>query len=149
GGEEPDPATVAHAVEGLSGREGAEALRVAYRRELLRVATTDLVSEDPLALMPTVGAWLADLAAAALEGALLLARAETPGEETCDLAVIGMGKTGGSELNYISDVDVIFLARPRGDVGEEEGLRVGTALASAVMRICGQSTSEGALWQVD
>ena len=60
-----------------------------------------------------------------------------------------MGKTGGRELNYISDVDVIFLAAPREGVAEEQALAVGTRLASAVMRICGQSTGEGALWQVD
>ncbi|GGK61225.1 bifunctional [glutamine synthetase] adenylyltransferase/[glutamine synthetase]-adenylyl-L-tyrosine phosphorylase [Ornithinimicrobium pekingense] len=148
-GRQPDPDAVVRAVEGLRDREGADALRVAYRRELLRVATTDLMGENPLELMPTVGAWLADLASAALRGALLLARAETPGEETCDLAVVGMGKTGGCELNYVSDVDVIFLAAPRGDHDEEQAMKVGASLASAVMRICGQSTAEGALWQVD
>ena len=31
----------------------------------------------------------------------------------CRLAVIGMGKCGGRELNYVSDVDVIFVAEPR------------------------------------
>lgn len=148
-GRPPEPEAVVRAVEGLREREGADALRVAYRRELLRVATADLMSEEPLGLMPTVGAWLADLSSAALQGALLLARAETPGEATCDLAVIGMGKTGGCELNYVSDVDVIFLAAPRGEHDEEESMRVGAALASAVMRICGQSTAEGTLWQVD
>ncbi|AXH95042.1 bifunctional [glutamine synthetase] adenylyltransferase/[glutamine synthetase]-adenylyl-L-tyrosine phosphorylase [Ornithinimicrobium avium] len=148
-GRPPEPEQVVEAVRGHSGREGAEALRVAYRRELLRVATADLTSEDPVALMPQVGAALADLAAAALRGALLLARADTEGEETCDLAVVAMGKTGGRELNYVSDVDVIFLAAPRDDHEEEAALGVGAALASAVIRICGQSTAEGALWQVD
>src|SRR5699024_11103759 len=98
---------------------------------------------------PAVGAALADLAAAALEGALLLARAETDGEQGCSFTVVGMGKTGGRELNYLSDVDVIFLAGPRGAATEEDALAVGTRLASAVMRICSQSTGEGALWQVD
>ncbi|WP_237565853.1 bifunctional [glutamine synthetase] adenylyltransferase/[glutamine synthetase]-adenylyl-L-tyrosine phosphorylase [Ornithinimicrobium cerasi] len=145
----PQPSAVVEAVRGLEGREGADALRVAYRGQLVRVATTDLLSEDPLDLMPTVGGWLAELAGAALQGALLLARAETEDEGTCDLAIIGMGKTGGCELNYVSDVDVIFLARPREGVPEEQGMRVGARLASAVMRICGQSTAEGALWPVD
>jgi glutamate-ammonia-ligase adenylyltransferase len=148
-GASPEPGEVVAAVQGLAGREGAEALRVAYRAQLVRVATTDLMSEDPLDLMPTVGARLAELAGAALQGALLLARAETEDEATCDLAVIGMGKTGGCELNYVSDVDVIFLARPREGVEEEHAMQVGARLASAVMRICGQSTAEGALWPVD
>ena len=148
-GREPEPDLIAAAVEGMSGAEGAETLRVAYRRQLLRVATTDLMSPDPVALMPRVGAWLADLAAAALQGAVHLARAETDGQEGCELTVIGMGKTGGRELNYISDVDVIFVVAPRGEADEEDATRVGTRLASAVMRICGQPTKEGSLWQVD
>ena len=43
------------------------------------------------------------------------ARAERRGRrpQRCRLAVIGMGKCGGRELNYVSDVDVIFVAEPR------------------------------------
>ncbi|MGD8201854.1 bifunctional [glutamine synthetase] adenylyltransferase/[glutamine synthetase]-adenylyl-L-tyrosine phosphorylase [Ornithinimicrobium sp. W1679] len=149
GGADPDPAQVEDAVRGTSGREGAEALRVAYRRQLLRVATRDLTSEDPVDLLPVVAAELAELAGAALRGALVLARDETEDEACCDLAVVAMGKTGGCELNYISDVDVIFLVGPRDGTSEEQALAVGAALASAVMRVCGQSTSEGSLWPVD
>ncbi|GAA5157077.1 bifunctional [glutamine synthetase] adenylyltransferase/[glutamine synthetase]-adenylyl-L-tyrosine phosphorylase [Ornithinimicrobium tianjinense] len=148
-GAPPDPDAVVEAVRGLHGREGAETLRVAYRGQLARIATADLTDADPLAIMPQVGSWLADLAGAALEGALLLARAETEGEQTCALAVVGMGKTGGRELNYLSDVDVIFLAAPREGADESEAMAVATRLASAVMRICSQPTAEGALWQVD
>ncbi|MFK5634954.1 MULTISPECIES: bifunctional [glutamine synthetase] adenylyltransferase/[glutamine synthetase]-adenylyl-L-tyrosine phosphorylase [unclassified Ornithinimicrobium] len=148
-GRVPEPADVVAAVDGLRDREGADALRVAYRRQLLRVATIDLTSEDPVSLMPRVGAWLAELAGAALEGGLHLARAEVEGQEVCDLAIIGMGKTGGCELNYLSDVDVIFVVGARQGSGDEEALRVGARLASAVMRICSQSTAEGSLWQVD
>ena len=147
----PEARDVVEAVRGLRGdtAEGPDALRVAYRRQLLRIARADLTCEDPVALMPTVSGALADLASAALQGAVLLARAETAGEAGVDFTVIGMGKTGGRELNYISDVDVIFLAAPREGTSEEEVTRVGTSLASAVMRIAGQSTDEGTLWQVD
>ncbi|WP_143553806.1 bifunctional [glutamine synthetase] adenylyltransferase/[glutamine synthetase]-adenylyl-L-tyrosine phosphorylase [Serinicoccus sp. CNJ-927] len=148
-GELPEAGQIVAAVRGRAGREGADALRVAYRRQLLRVATADLVSADPVALLPAVGGALADLASAALEAALLLAREEVDGEQTCDVCIIGMGKTGGRELNYLSDVDVIVLAAPRGDAPEREALEVGGRLASAVMRICGESTAEGSLWQVD
>ncbi|WP_256842539.1 bifunctional [glutamine synthetase] adenylyltransferase/[glutamine synthetase]-adenylyl-L-tyrosine phosphorylase [Ornithinimicrobium cryptoxanthini] len=136
------------AVEGLTDREGMDALRVAYRRELLLIAAADLVSEDPVELLPDVAAALADLACAALEAAVVLARAQTEGQEHCRFSVIGMGKTGGRELNYISDVDVVFLVGPAGE-GDDEALAVGSRLATAVMRICSQSTGEGALWQVD
>src|SRR5690606_39959611 len=69
------------AVTGLSGRDGMDALRVAYRRELLMIAAADLIAEDPTELLPDVAAALADLACAALEAAVVLARAETEGQE--------------------------------------------------------------------
>lgn len=137
------------AVTHLDGREGMDALRVAYRRELMLIAAADLVSEDPSEVLPEVAAALADLACAALEAALVLARAETEEADRVRFSVIGMGKTGGRELNYISDVDVVFLVSPQGDEDADDAVAIGTKLATAVVRICGQSTAEGALWQVD
>lgn len=131
-------------------RPALECLRIAYRRGLLRIAALDLTTPDPLALMPTVGEALAELAEAALEAALAIAREEHgPGHEACRLAIIGMGKTGGGELNYVSDVDVIFVAEPADGVDEDTALRVGTALATATMRACSAPTPEGTLWPVD
>jgi glutamate-ammonia-ligase adenylyltransferase len=65
------------------------------------------------------------------------------------LAVIGMGKCGGRELNYVSDVDVIFVgqALPGGD--EPAALRTATTLATTLMRVCSDATSEGTIWPVD
>jgi glutamate-ammonia-ligase adenylyltransferase len=65
-----------------------------------------------------------------------------------------MGKCGARELNYASDVDVIFVAGPasgRGDTADSDvaALRTATALASAMIRVCSQSTPEGALFPVD
>lgn len=148
-GQPSEPGCLVRAVRGLTGREGADALRVAYRRELLRVAVADLTAADPLEAMPRAATALADLAGGALEAALQLARTEVDGAEVCRVGVIGMGKCGGRELNYISDVDVIFLAAPAPGADEQDALRVGTRIASAVMRICGQPTAEGSLWPVD
>lgn len=129
---------------------GVDALRIAYRRVLLRIAALDLTAADPLAEMPVTGQALAELAEAALEGALAIAREEFgPGHEQCRLAIIGMGKTGGGELNYVSDVDVIFVAEPADGVDEATALRVGTALATATMKACSAPTAEGSLWPVD
>ncbi|MEO3823406.1 bifunctional [glutamine synthetase] adenylyltransferase/[glutamine synthetase]-adenylyl-L-tyrosine phosphorylase [Actinomadura sp. B10D3] len=122
------------------------ALRVAYRRRLLALAGRDLIG---IADVADVAAELADLASAALEAGLAIARAEVPEHRTCRLAVIGMGKCGGRELNYVSDVDVIFVAEARGDEPEDAALRAATRLASAMMRACSASTEEGALWEVD
>jgi glutamate-ammonia-ligase adenylyltransferase len=67
----------------------------------------------------------------------------------CRLAIIAMGKCGGRELNYVSDVDVIFVAEPLEGGDEEAALRTATRLASGVLRACGEATAEGSLWQVD
>jgi glutamate-ammonia-ligase adenylyltransferase len=69
-------------------------------RELLRIAARDLIGLDPL---EAVGAALADLADDLLATAIALA-----GPDAGPLAVIGMGKLGGRELNYASDIDVVF-----------------------------------------
>ncbi|MHA4878913.1 hypothetical protein, partial [Enterococcus faecium] len=64
------------------------------------------------------------------------------------LAVIAMGKTGGYELNYVSDVDVVFVAEPGADDGaeadREQALAAATRLAAGMMRVAG-----AAAWQVD
>lgn len=127
-----------------------DAWRRAYRRELLLIAAEDLTSDDPQQLQSTVAAALADLAAAALEGALALARAEVGGD-TSDvrLAVVGMGKTGGCELNYISDVDVIYVVEPAGDCTEDHAIKVGTKLAATLARMCSMPSKEPPLWEVD
>ncbi|HWG24313.1 bifunctional [glutamine synthetase] adenylyltransferase/[glutamine synthetase]-adenylyl-L-tyrosine phosphorylase [Actinospica sp.] len=137
---------------GLTGLAAADALRVAYRRGLLRITARDVAGG---ASMPEVGRVLSDLAGATLEAALAVARAELPADAVpCRLAVVGMGKCGARELNYVSDVDVVFVAAPGrladGSEAEEyEALRTGTQLAAGMMRLCGEVTAEGAIWQVD
>ncbi len=99
-----------------------------------------------------VTAELADLAAAVLEAALAVARSQLPaGSAPCRLAVIAMGKCGGRELNYASDVDVIFVAEPADGAGGADGaaLRTASQLAAGLIRVCSQSTAEGILFPVD
>lgn len=60
-----------------------------------------------------------------------------------------MGKCGGRELNYVSDVDVLFVAEPLDGEPEAPALKTATQLASAAMRICSAHTAEGTLWPVD
>jgi len=133
-----------------AGSDGVDAMRRAYRARLQRIAATDLTSGEPLTRLPGVAAALADLAAAALEAALALARAELDDHgASVRLAVIGMGKTGGRELNYVSDVDVIYVAEPVEGADEAEALAAGTRLATALARACGGPSGEPALWPVD
>ena len=123
------------------------ALRIAYRRALLHLAGRDLSHVTPV---EEVAAELADLASAALETGLAIARSEL-GEQAgqCRLTVIGMGKCGGRELNYVSDVDVIFVAEAMPGEDEDAALRTATRLATGMIHACSATTSEGSLWEVD
>jgi glutamate-ammonia-ligase adenylyltransferase len=131
----------------VTGNVALDALRVAYRRELLDIAARDLTG---VARVDDVAAELADLAAATLDSALAVARAELPaGAVGCRLAIIAMGKCGGRELNYASDVDVIFVAEAAADTDETAALRTANLLAASVMRVCSATTGEGTIWPVD
>ena len=162
-----DPAalrdTLLAAIDGLSGEAGWNAMRVAYRRELLALAAWDLEQPDGIEVVDRVAASLADLAAAALDAALALARRASrfPAAEVAStrLAIIGMGKAGARELNYLSDVDVIFVsgvAEPRGDdeapvteLRDDRGVEIATRLAMDTMRAIHELAVEPPLWEVD
>ncbi len=130
-------------------------LRYAYRRELVRVAARDLTADDPLAALEDVAGELSDLADAALEAAVAIARSQVSGHERVRFAVVALGKTGAQELNYISDVDVLYVAEPFLEVSGEprctagEAVDIGTRLAAAATRACADTTAAGSLWSVD
>ncbi|SDQ04120.1 bifunctional [glutamine synthetase] adenylyltransferase/[glutamine synthetase]-adenylyl-L-tyrosine phosphorylase [Quadrisphaera sp. DSM 44207] len=128
---------------------GRDALRVAYRRRLLTLAAVDLADPEPVASVDVVTGHLADLADAALEAALALARAVVPGAPAARLAVIAMGKCGAQELNYVSDVDVVHVVAPAQGCDEATALRVGAQLAAELASACSAATAEGTLWPVD
>lgn len=144
---------LARAVDGKAREEGWNALRVAYRRELLRLAAWDLEQPDQAAVVDRVGAALADLAGAALDASLVLARAASryPAEEVAAtrFAILGMGKAGARELNYLSDVDVIFTAAGSGDLADERAVEIATRLAVDTMRGIAELAVEPPLWEVD
>ncbi|KHL03109.1 bifunctional [glutamine synthetase] adenylyltransferase/[glutamine synthetase]-adenylyl-L-tyrosine phosphorylase [Sinomonas humi] len=137
------------------GSEGWEALRVSYRRHLCELAIRDLGAASPTDFLPAAAAELADLAAGALEAGLAVARAEaavTFGAEAVDavaLAVIGMGKCGARELNYISDVDVIYVVDAEPGMDPSTVLSIGTSLATGLARAVSGTAREPGLWQVD
>lgn len=133
-------------VEQLSAADSDTDLRVAYRRKVLHIAAGDLTA---LTSFEQSSAELAYLADATVQRALDLARREVGGSEVCRLAVIGMGKTGGLELNYISDVDVIFVYEPCDSADPDDAMKAATRLAATTMRICSEYTSEGSIWEVD
>ncbi|GAA4786752.1 bifunctional [glutamine synthetase] adenylyltransferase/[glutamine synthetase]-adenylyl-L-tyrosine phosphorylase [Corynebacterium canis] len=105
------------------GTEAEQRLERTYRTLLMRIAAHDLAGTypesprrpgQPHVPFTVVSGALSDLADAALTAALAVAVACVYGEKpvSARLAVLAMGKCGARELNYISDVDVIFVAEP-------------------------------------
>ncbi|MEP6479891.1 MAG: bifunctional [glutamine synthetase] adenylyltransferase/[glutamine synthetase]-adenylyl-L-tyrosine phosphorylase [Rhodoglobus sp.] len=141
------------AIDGLAGEPAWVALRVRYRRHLAQLTAWDLSQHDPLAAVSVVASALADLAGAALDAALESARREVkfPAEEIAAtrLAIIGMGKAGARELNYVSDVDVIFVAEGGGELSNDRAVEIATRLAMLTMRGIYELAAEPELWEVD
>lgn len=114
------------------------ALRVAKRREALHAGVRDVlrlsgVAETLLAL--------SDAADALVEAALGVARSEVPSGPRA-FAVLGLGKLGGRELNYSSDVDLLFVH----DGGDDDAA---DALARALTQALHEVTEEGHVYRVD
>nr|WP_274638432.1 bifunctional [glutamine synthetase] adenylyltransferase/[glutamine synthetase]-adenylyl-L-tyrosine phosphorylase [Microbacterium bovistercoris] len=140
------------------------ALRIRYRRLLARIAVFDLLSDDAIEAVAEVSRALADAAGAALDAALSIARTRVaeggelslfPRDQVAAvrLAIIGMGKCGASELNYVSDVDVIFVAGAAADapaeLSESRTIDIATRLAVQTMRGISGMEIEPPLWEVD
>ncbi len=120
------------AAAGAAADESGGALRRWKRTEYVRIAARDLLG---VADLPAVGRELAALAQECLERALALT------DPQVGFAVIGMGKLGGCELNYSSDVDVLFVH----DGDSNEADRVARALLSVMTA----STADGIVFRTD
>jgi glutamate-ammonia-ligase adenylyltransferase len=124
--------------EVMTGPSAVQALRSGYRGLLLEIAAADLAAvvepeAEPMSLNDVTWS-LTALAEAALRTGLFVAEREVGHEAAGTLAVIAMGKCGARELNYVSDVDVVFVGA--GDIA------VATRLAASLMRIVGQACFE-------
>jgi glutamate-ammonia-ligase adenylyltransferase len=136
-----------------------QALRIAKRRELLHIGARDLLRlasvEETVACLSTLADVLVqkafEISDAALRAELGLRRRRTAKDA---FVVLGLGKLGGEELNFSSDVDLMFVygtdegtmgkgagSPSRGDYARKLARRVTAALADL--------TEEGALYRVD
>jgi [glutamine synthetase] adenylyltransferase / [glutamine synthetase]-adenylyl-L-tyrosine phosphorylase len=133
-------------------------LRRLRRHELVRIAWRDLAG---LATLEETLRELSTLADGAIRAALdFAARALAPrygtprsaGGGAQELVVIGMGKLGGGELNFSSDVDLVFLYPEQGDtdgprsISNEEYF---TRLGQTLIRLLDARTAEGFVFRVD
>lgn len=130
-----------------------DALKRLHRRELLRIGAQDLLGEADLL---SATRQLSVLADAVVDTALRVAR-DRMGEagrayRDIPFCVIGLGKWGGNELNYSSDIDVLFVY---GEEREGEGTATPTAHAyfnkvcEYLVQSLTQPTTEGTLYRVD
>lgn len=152
-----------------------ETLRRFRRREMLRIGVRDLLR---LADVPETTALLSDLASVLIDMAYRIVDADlkaqygTPMHKNrqgrwveTGFAVIGMGKLGGHELNYSSDVDLLYTYESHhGDTGLKNGGRSGEKgsqgtgisneeyfelLARHLTKALAESTHEGYVFRVD
>lgn len=118
-----------------------------YRKVLLGLASRDICYKWPLR---DVAAELADAADAILQSALITVVDKNPDlAKQFKLAIIAMGKAGGQELNYVSDVDVIFTAAATSGVEESTAVSAATKIATEVMQYISVANDGGEIWEVD
>ncbi|WEV68613.1 bifunctional [glutamine synthetase] adenylyltransferase/[glutamine synthetase]-adenylyl-L-tyrosine phosphorylase [Bifidobacterium sp. ESL0775] len=135
-----------------------EALRENYYLQLAAIMAKDAAAADPVKIQPQISARLSDLADAAISAALGIAKTQVEGSERCGFTVIGMGKLGAQELNYVSDCDLVYIVEPLAAEGADEKIdgvtltRIGTKIGTTLQKIC-QSVMPGVdmppLWQID
>ena len=149
----PDlPPTEREFINAFSDATSIDAIRYRYRELLVSIAAWDLAQPDATSAVARVGEALADAAAGVLTASIALAQREVaaPAELIAGtkLCIIGMGKAGARELNYVSDVDVIFVCDAIG-VNSDDAVALATQWARAVINTVNEPSLEPALWELD
>ncbi len=147
-----------------------EALRRFKMREILRIGLQDLLGNQDLAGITQELSQLADVTlqkAYEVSHADLTQRFGTPqvvgatGEaRECHFCVIGMGKLGGEELNYSSDIDILFVYEAEGETtgvpspSRSRDARISNhqyfaKLAETIVKAIGTVTRDGSVFRVD
>ena len=121
-------------------------------KELLRIGVRDLLGRD--SIRQTTAA-LSDLAEAILQSAFDRAESESAksaGAPPCAYAVLGLGKLGGREISFYSDLDLVLLYDRDGSTDSvkcEEYTHYFSALAQSAVHLLGHAGPHGSLYQVD
>ncbi|MDD6461474.1 MAG: bifunctional [glutamine synthetase] adenylyltransferase/[glutamine synthetase]-adenylyl-L-tyrosine phosphorylase, partial [Bifidobacteriaceae bacterium] len=92
--------------------DAVNAMRRRYWCQVAAICAWDMSQPEPMAVQPQVSLNLSDAADAAIEAALAVAYSMVEGSAGCRFSVIGMGKLGARELNYMSDCDLIYAVAP-------------------------------------
>jgi glutamate-ammonia-ligase adenylyltransferase len=144
-------ALAAAGVRGALSRDALHAgLRRYRRRELVRIGGRDLLG---LATVDETVRELSALADAVTEAALAVTRArlaaEWGGDPAVGFVVLGMGKLGGEELNYSSDVDLVYVYERDGTLGKRTVAEFFARVGEEVTRALGEVTADGLCFRVD
>lgn len=135
------------------------------RRELLRIYLADIRRQITVAETTEE---ISNLADAILENALRIARQQMDNRygapleidqrgrrRNAEFCVVSLGKLGSRELNYSSDIDLLFIYSAEGETsgsgtrGQITNREYFVKLAEHITRIVGQQTGEGATYRVD
>lgn len=132
------------------GARDSDSIRAAYWKALLLIAAEDMTSSDRVGHTDTLTRMMSDLVDATLQLAYETACSQVEGADALDFSIIAMGKTGGQELNYISDVDVIYVMKSRSDdLSDLEATGIGSQIAAALASVCSGPGDEPPLWTLD
>lgn len=179
-----DPPVDFTSLESLENRikecKSSEELRIAYYSELIKITLLDLATKNPLSVVSEVSRAISDLVSYTLDSALQIAKAQLLERkevslhelDAFDFTVIGMGKIGAKELNYISDVDVLYVMQPKfhsqsqsqssnpshecnekkkeiSQFSESQIISTATKIAMQLQHIVETSNSQPMLWPLD
>lgn len=122
-------------LEAGAGEDAETELREAQHADLLSIAWQDLVEDADVELVTAMLSRLADASVAGAAAGLTVHR---------HFAVVALGKLGGSELNYSSDIDLVFV-RPDTATDQVGADRV----ARQLVRLLARQTPRGHLYRVD
>lgn len=132
-----------------------DSLRRMYRREILRIGARDILGEADLQTLTEELSHLADvLVDASCSIAHQQLAGQFPSAPATPYAVIGLGKLGGAELNYSSDIDIIFVYEQEGELTDAFGRprtyhEYFNAFVEKMVQNISQSSAEGHLYRVD
>jgi glutamate-ammonia-ligase adenylyltransferase len=136
-----------------SGSARLDALRRVKKAEELRIGLADILRQTNVAETHRA---LTHLAEACLEVALGMAEADLVARfgrpDPPGFSIVGMGKLGGVELGYGSDLDILFVYRDDGHTTGPERIshpEYFSKLADRVSKILTSITQEGAAYRVD
>ena len=153
-GPAPDAVDYETSIESALGQDTEprlrlDALKRFRRREMLRIAARDFLGKDTLRASTQQ---LSDLAGAVADGVIRILREkwETSGTTPPpgSFVILGMGKLGGRELNYSSDIDLVYVYEPDDSTdrsAHERFQRFGRALTTML----GEHTDEGYFYRID